>query len=162
MALRNMVYEGDERLAKVCRPVTVINDHIVRLVEDMEETLAANNGVGLAAPQIGVMRRIAIVDAGDRILDLIDPHIIETEGTQTGVEGCLSCPDRWGVVTRPMKVTVRATNRNGECYTYTGEGLTARCICHECDHLDGILFTQKAERMLTPSEVKEYLSSDDD
>lgn len=161
MALRNMVYEGDSRLAKVCRPVTVVNDHIVKLIEDMEETLAANNGVGLAAPQVGVMRRIAIVDAGDRILDLIDPHIIETEGSQTGVEGCLSCPDRWGVVTRPMKVTVRATNRRGECYTYTGEGLTARCICHECDHLDGILFTQKAERMLTPKEVKEYLGEED-
>ncbi len=160
MAIRKMVYEGDDRLRKVCRPVTAINDHILRLIEDMEETLADENGVGLAAPQVGVLRRIAIVDTGEEILDLINPHILESSGSQTGLEGCLSCPGKWGIVTRPMNVTLRATNRKGECYTYQATGLVARAICHETEHLDGILYTDRAEKMLTPEEAEKYRTED--
>ncbi|MBE6617169.1 MAG: peptide deformylase [Ruminococcaceae bacterium] len=155
MAILNIVKEGDPTLRKVCRPVTEITPRIIQLLDDMQETLIDSNGAGLAAPQVGILRRIAVVDMEDGIVELINPEIIETEGEQEELEGCLSVPDVWGITHRPAKVTVRAMNRNGEIFTVTGEDLDARCFCHEIDHLDGHLFTDKAVRILTPDEVAE-------
>lgn len=162
MALLNIVKEGDPVLRKVCRPVTEITPRIRQLLDDMAETLEDANGAGLAAPQVGILRRIVLVDTGDEVLELINPEIIAAEGEQQEVEGCLSVPDVWGVIERPMKVTVRAMNRDGEEFTVTGEGLVARCFCHELDHLDGHLFTDKAIRILDPDEVAELFDGGDD
>lgn len=161
MALLNIVKEGDPVLRKVCRPVTEITPRIRQLLDDMVETLKDANGAGLAAPQVGILRRIVVVDTGEKILELINPEIIESEGEQQEVEGCLSVPDVWGVTNRPMKVTVRAMNRNGEIFTETGEGLVARCFCHELDHLEGRLFIDNAVHILDPDEVAEMMGEDD-
>ena len=155
MAILNIVKEGDPTLRKVCRPVTEITPRIIQLLDDMQETLIDSNGAGLAAPQVGILRRIAVVDMEDGIVELINPEIIATEGEQEELEGCLSVPDVWGITDRPQKVTVKALNRFGEEFTVTGEDLDARCFCHELDHLDGHLFTDKAIRILTPDEVAE-------
>lgn len=155
MALLNIVKEGDPTLRKVCRPVTEITPRILQLLDDMVETLIDSNGAGLAAPQVGILRRIAVVDMGEEIVELINPEIIAVEGQQQELEGCLSVPDVWGITDRPQKVTVKALNRFGEEFTVTGEDLDARCFCHELDHLDGHLFTDKAIRILTPDEVAE-------
>mgnify|MGYP000124405172 CR=1 FL=1 len=162
MALRNILTVGDPTLNKHCRPYTEFGPRLHELLDDMRETLALADGVGLAAPQVGVLRRAVMVietnhpeDEEDRILELVNPEIIATEGEQTGREGCLSVPEECGIVTRPMVVTVRAQNRNGEFFEYTGEGLTARCFCHELDHLDGVLYTERASRMLTEEEMAE-------
>ena len=160
MAILNIVKEGDATLRKVCRPVTEITPRILQLLDDMRDTLIEANGAGLAAPQVGILRRICLVDTGDEILELINPEIIATEGVQNELEGCLSVPDVWGITERPMKVTVRATNRFGEEYTAEGEDLIARCFCHELDHLDGHLFTDRAIHILTPEEMKEQFSED--
>lgn len=156
MAILNIVKEGDPTLRKVCRPVTEITPRILQLLDDMKETLIEANGAGLAAPQVGILRRIAVVDTGEEdILELINPEIIEVEGEQEEVEGCLSVPDVWGIVHRPAKVKVKALNRFGEEIIVEGEELNARCFCHEIDHLDGHLFIDKVERILTPEEVEE-------
>ena len=155
MALLNIVKEGDDTLRKKCRPVEQITPRILTLLDDMHDTLRDANGVGLAAPQVGVLRRIAVVDNGSEILDLINPEIIAVEGEQEEVEACLSCPGKWGIVKRPAKVTISALDRNGVKRTYTDVGLTARCFCHETDHLDGILFIDKATRMLDPDEIEQ-------
>ena len=162
MALRNILTVGDPTLNKHCRPYTEFGPRLHELLDDMRETLALADGVGLAAPQVGVLRRAVVVietnhpeDEEDRSLELVNPEIIATEGEQTGREGCLSVPEECGIVTRPMVVTVRAQNRNGEFFEYTGEGLTARCFCHELDHLDGVLYTERASRMLTEEEMAE-------
>ena len=160
MAILNIVKEGDATLRKVCRPVTEITPRILQLLDDMRDTLLEANGAGLAAPQVGILRRICLVDAGDEILELINPEIIATEGVQNELEGCLSVPDVWGVTERPMKVTVRALNRYGEEFTAEGEGLVARCFCHELDHLDGHLFTDRAIHILTPEEMREQFGED--
>ena len=123
----------------------------------MRETLIDANGAGLAAPQVGVLRRIAIVENDGQFIELINPEIIAREGVQNEIEGCLSVPDVWGITERPEKVTVRATNRNGAEFTVEGEGLLARAFCHEIDHLSGKLFTDEAVRILSPEEVKEML-----
>lgn len=157
MAILNIVKEGDETLRKVCRPVTEITPRIKQLLDDMLETLIDANGVGLAAPQVGILRRIAIVDDGERYIELINPVITERKGEQEDVEGCLSVPEVWGVTHRPMWVKGHALNRNGEEFTFEGEGLTARCFCHEIDHLDGKLFTDEAIHILTPEEVQERM-----
>lgn len=157
MAILNIVKEGDETLRKVCRPVTEITPRIKQLLDDMLETLIDANGVGLAAPQVGILRRIAIVDDGENYIELINPVITEREGEQEEVEGCLSVPEVWGVTHRPMWVKGHALNRNGEEFTFEGEGLVARCFCHEIDHLDGKLFTDEALRILTPEEVEERM-----
>lgn len=156
MALRNIVTVGDPVLTKVCRPYTEFGPRLHQLLDDMKDTLLAAEGVGLAAPQVGVLRRAVLVietnhaeDEEDTLMELINPEIIATSGTQTGTEGCLSLPDEVGIVTRPMVVTVRAQDRNGNFFEYQGEGLTARCFCHELDHLDGILYPDRADRMLT-------------
>ena len=158
MALLNIVKEGDAVLRKHCRPVTEITPRILRLLDDMLDTLHQANGVGLAAPQVGVLRRICIVEVEEgEVYELINPEIIAREGEQQQVEGCLSIPDEWGVTDRPEKVTVRAMNRCGEIYEATGEGLLARAFCHELDHLDGILFKDKVIRMLSKEEIEEMM-----
>ena len=156
MALRNIVEQGDPCLNKVCRPVTEFNRRLHTLLDDMLDTLAEANGAGLAAPQVGVLRRVCIVmdDESEEYLELINPEIIAVEGEQIGTEGCLSSPGEYGVVTRPMTVTVRAMNRKGETVTYTGSELLARAFCHEIDHLDGVLFKDKASKMLAAEEMK--------
>ena len=159
MALRNIVTVGDPTLGKVCRKVTKFDDRLHVLLDDMADTLYEANGVGLAAPQVGVLRRVVLVDAGEELLELINPEIIETDGEQTGMEGCLSVPGQYGIVTRPMKAVVRAQDRYGEWFEVEGEELIARCFCHELDHLDGVLYTKRAKRMLTD---EDFMDEDDE
>jgi peptide deformylase len=161
MALRNILTKEDQTLYKKCRPVTDFNARLHQLLDDMGDTLIDSDGVGLAAPQVGVLRRAVVVletnvaeGQEPYIIELVNPEIVSTSGEQTGAEGCLSVPGEYGVVTRPMDVTVRAQNRFGETFTVSGTGLTARCFCHELDHLDGVIFTTKAERMLTEEEMQ--------
>ena len=147
MAKRNIVKLGDDILRKVCRTQLNFDEKLHQILDDMKETMYDAEGVGLAAPQVGILRRYCIVDVGDGLIELINPVITEkSEETQTGSAGCLSIPDRYETVTRPMKVTVRAQNRYGENFTVSGEGLKARALCHEIDHLDGILYIDKAQR----------------
>ena len=159
MALRNIVKKGDEVLTKKCRVVTDFNPRLHKLLDDMRETLLASGGVGLAAPQVGVLRQAVLVidtnQEGEPVIELINPEIIAREGEQEGPEGCLSIPNVWGIVKRPQKVRVRAQDRNGEFFEVEGEGLTARAFCHELDHLSGVLFDLRAERMLTQEEMEE-------
>ena len=152
----NIVKEGDPVLRKICRPVTEITPRTIQLLEDMKETLHKADGCGLAAPQVGVLRRIALVEVEKgKLYELINPEIIAREGTQNEMEGCLSIPGEWGITERPEKVTVRAMDRNGEMYEVSGEGLMARALCHELDHLDGVLYKDKAIHMLTKEEIEE-------
>lgn len=154
MAILNIVKDGDEILRRKCRPVENITPRITRLLDDMKETLHKANGVGLAAPQVGVLRRICIVECEPgELIELINPEITEMSGEQQEVEGCLSVPGKWGVTKRPEKVTVKATDRHGNSFTVEGEGLLARALCHEIDHLDGIIFYDKCVRMLSPDEI---------
>lgn len=147
MAKRNIVKIGDDVLRKICRTQLTFDEKLHQTLDDMAETMYAAEGVGLAAPQVGMLRRYCIVDVGDGLVELINPVITEkSEETQTGNEGCLSIPERYETVTRPMKVTVRAQNRFGENFTVTGEGLKARALCHEIDHLDGVLYIDHAKR----------------
>ena len=153
MALRKIVTDEDPLLRKVSREVGTPNDRTKALLDDMIDTLKYAEGVGLAAPQVGILRRIFIINIGieegrDEFVEFIDPVIVKTSGEQDGAEGCLSVPGRQGNVVRPDKVTVEATDRNGKRFTYTGTGLMARCLCHENDHLDGILYVDKAYEML--------------
>ena len=159
MAMRNIVKDGDDRLLKHSRPVTEFNDRLHVLLDDMRETLLQSGGVGLAAVQVGVLRRAVIVietnvpeGEGDKIIELVNPKIVAWEGEQNGPEGCLSFPGKYGLVKRPDHVRVQAQDRNGNSFEVEGEGLTARCFCHEIDHLDGIVFTARASRMLTPED----------
>ena len=161
MALRNVLTTEHPNLYKTSRPVKDFNPRLHQLLDDMIETLEVQNGVGLAAPQVGVLRRACIVletnveeDEDPYVIELINPEIISCEGDQYGSEGCLSVPGEYGLVHRPLKVTVRAQDRDGEWFEYDGEGLTARCFCHELDHLEGILFTSVADRMLTKEEIE--------
>ncbi|MBQ2546256.1 MAG: peptide deformylase [Clostridia bacterium] len=162
MAILNIVKEGDPLLRKKCRPVTEVTPRILTLLDDMKETLIEANGAGLAAPQVGILRRIALVDLGEEIVELINPEIVETEGEQEEVEGCLSVPDVWGITKRPAWVKVKAMNRSGEEFEVEGEGLNARCLCHEIDHLDGHLFTDNVVHILSPEEVEELMGGDDE
>lgn len=155
MAIRNIVKEGDPVLRGKCREVTEITSRIITLLDDMRETLHAADGCGLAAPQVGIKRRIAIVEVeeGD-LIELINPVIIAKDGHQRELEGCLSLPGKWGYTERPMTVTVKACDRNGQEFTVTGSGLKARALCHEIDHLDGVLFTDVAVKMVDPSDIE--------
>lgn len=146
MAIRNIRKNGDEVLRKKSRKVEEINDRILTLLKDMQETMYEADGVGLAAPQVGILKRIAVVDVGEGIINLINPEIIETEGSYIDEEGCLSIPGENGKVERPERVKVKALNEKGEEVVIVGEGLLARAFCHEIDHLDGILFTDKIIR----------------
>ena len=143
MAIRRILKLGDETLRKTSRPVAEIDKRIKVLLDDMAETMYAADGVGLAAPQVGVLRRVVVIDIGDGIVELINPEIIATEGKQTNAEGCLSVPGRRGDVERPEKVTVRAMNRRGQEFEITGEGLMAIALCHEIDHLDGVVYVDR-------------------
>ena len=161
MAHRKIIEEGDSVLHKHCRPVTNFDSRLHELIDDMRETLLEADGAGLAAPQVGVLRRVVLVletnvPEGEEpyIIELVNPEIVSTEGEQNGPEGCLSLPGRFGLVKRPMDVTVRAQDRNGNSFEISGHELTARAFCHELDHLEGKLFTQCATRMLTPNEVE--------
>ncbi|MBQ8474314.1 MAG: peptide deformylase [Clostridia bacterium] len=155
MAKLNIVKEGDPVLRGKCRPVEEITPRIITLLDDMIETLHDANGAGLAAPQVGVRRRIALVECEEgKLYELINPEIIEKNGYQKEIEGCLSLPGKWGYTERPMEVTVRAMDRTGKEYTVKGTGLTARAFCHEIDHLDGILYTDHAVEMIDPEEFE--------
>ena len=158
MALRNILTDGNPTLKKVCRPVTAFDERLATLIDDMKETVVHANGVGLAAPQVGVLRRVVVVDLGDEIVELVNPRILEQEGEQDGLEGCLSVPERYGMVKRPMRVKIEAQDRHGDWYEYEGEELIARCFCHELEHLDGHLYTEKAYRMLTDEEYEELIN----
>ncbi|MDY4518405.1 MAG: peptide deformylase [Candidatus Spyradocola sp.] len=140
MALRNIVKLGDDVLRKKCRAVTMIDSKTHQLLDDMAQTMHAANGVGLAAPQVGLLKRIVVIDVGDGVIELINPEIIATSGEQTDDEGCLSVPDKFLPVSRPNVVKVRALDRYGKSFTMEGEGLLARAFCHEIDHLDGKMF----------------------
>ena len=143
MAIRRIVKEGDDTLRKISRPVKQIDKRILELLDDMRQTMYANDGVGLAAPQVGILRRVVVIDVGDELYELINPEIVSTEGDVVDVEGCLSVPGRRGKVARPETVTVRALDRKGELREYTGTGLLARAFFHEIDHLDGTLYLDK-------------------
>ena len=155
MALRKIVEQGDECLTKVCRPVTKFDRRLHDLLDDMAETLADANGAGLAAPQVGILRRVVVVDTGEEMLELVNPELVETSGEQCGAEGCLSVPGKYGLVKRPNYARVRAQDRNGNWFEAEGEALIARCFCHELDHLDGILYTEIMERFLTEEELRQ-------
>lgn len=144
MAVYQVVRVPDEILRGKCVPVKNVNDGVLRLLDNMRDTLYEYDGVGLAAPQIGVSRRVVVVDTGNNLIELINPEIVSREGEQLGSEGCLSIPGIVGLVKRAEKVKVKATNRNGEEFTIEGSGLLARAFQHEIDHLDGILFIDKA------------------
>ena len=162
MALRNILTEEDPTLRKVSRPVTKFDDRLHELLDDMAETLEDARGVGLAAPQVGILRRVLVVDVGEEILELINPEIISQSGEQTGMEGCLSVPGKYGIVTRPNVVKVRAQDRFGEWYEAEGEELIARAFCHELEHLDGHLYVDKVERFLTQEELEELANEAED
>ncbi len=161
MARRNILTKEEPGLYKKCRPVTDFNARLHQLLDDMADTLEPENGVGLAAPQVGVLRRAVIVletnvpeGEDEYLIELVNPEIIESSGEQYGAEGCLSVPGEYGMVRRPMNVKVRAQDRDGNFFEVEGTGLTARCFCHEIDHLDGVVFTSKCERMLSAEELE--------
>ena len=162
MALRNILTGENPTLKRVCRPVTSFDDRLATLLDDMKETLAKANGVGLAAPQVGIVRRAVIVDVGDQMIELVNPKILESAGEQDGLEGCLSVPDHYGMVKRPNYVKVEAQDRHGDWHEYEGEGLIARCFCHELDHLDGHLFTEKAYHMLSDEEMDRLMEAQEE
>ena len=156
MGLRKILTDKEPALHKVCKPVTSFDKKLHKLLDDMIDTLIDSGGVGLAAPQVGILRRVVLVDVGMEepdIIELINPEMVETDGEQYGPEGCLSVPGKYGLVKRPYYAKVRAQDRNGNWYEAEGEELTARCFCHELDHLDGIIYTEVMERYLTDEEL---------
>ena len=155
MGIRKILTDKEPALHKVCKPVTAFDAKLHKLLDDMRETLLEATGVGLAAPQVGILRRVVIVDTGEEILELVNPTMLETDGEQEGAEGCLSVPGRYGIVKRPYYAKVRAQDRNGQWYEAEAEELIARCFCHELDHLDGIVYTEVMERFLTEEELEE-------
>ena len=162
MGLRKIWTQEEATLHKVCRPVSSFDAKLHALLDDMADTLADANGVGLAAPQVGILRRIFIVDTGEEILEFINPEILSTEGEQDGPEGCLSIPGEYWLVKRPMKVKAKAQDRNGEWFEVEAEELIARCICHENDHLDGHLYVEKAYHKLTEKELEQMYGTEED
>ena len=154
MAIRNIRKIGDDLLRKKSRPVEKIDDGILTLLDDMAETMRVANGVGLAAPQVGILKRVVVIDVGNGLLEMINPEIINISGLQSSYEGCLSVPDKYGEVARPEKVVVRAMDRNGEYYEVIGENLLAIALCHEIDHLDGVLYVDKAKKFVSPDELE--------
>ena len=155
MAIRKIVKRGNAALEKQCRPVDAFNKRLEILLGDLADTMYDAGGVGLAAPQVGILRRAVVVDTGEEFLELVNPEVIETSGEQDGIEGCLSVPGVYGFVKRPNVVTVRAQDRDGQWFEATGEELIARCFCHECDHLDGHLYREKVYRYPTQEELEE-------
>ena len=162
MAKLTIRKEGDDVLRKVCRPVDKITLRTKILLDDMLETMRKADGVGLAAPQVGILRRIVVIEVEEgEVLELINPEIVEMSGEVSGVEGCLSVPGRQGIVKRPSYVRVQALDRNGVMQTYEGTGLLARCFCHELDHLDGHLYTDKATKIIYPDADGEYYEDEE-
>ena len=160
--IRKILQKDDPVLHKVCHPVTKFDGKLAGLLEDLTATLEHANGQGLAAPQIGILRRVCVVmDQDETYLELVNPQIVEQEGEQEGFEGCLSVPGRWGMVKRPMKVRVRAQDRNGNFFETEGEEVVARCFCHETEHLDGHLFTEHTDKLYTTEELDELLASEE-
>ena len=153
MGLRKILTDKEPSLHKVCRPVEKFDGKLHKLLDDMVETMIDAHGVGLAAPQVGILRRIVVVNTGDEILELVNPTLLETDGEQLGAEGCLSVPGKYGLVNRPYYAKVRAQDRNGAWFEAEGEELIARCFCHELDHLDGIVYTEVMERFLRDEEL---------
>lgn len=153
MGLRKILTDEESALHKVCKSVVNFDGRLWKLLDDMRETLIDSGGVGLAAPQVGILRRVVLVDTGEEILELVNPTLIETDGEQVGAEGCLSVPGKYGIVKRPFYAKVRAQDRNGDWYEAEGEELIARCFCHELDHLDGIIYTDIMDRFLTEEEL---------
>ena len=153
MGIRKIMTVKEPCLHKVCRPVEKVDGKLHKLLDDMKETLLDANGVGLAAPQVGILRRVVVVDTGEEMLELVNPELLETSGEQEGAEGCLSVPGKYGLVKRPMVAKVRAQDRDGNWFEVEGEELIARCFCHEIDHLDGIVYTEVMERFLTEEEL---------
>lgn len=163
MALRTILTEGDPALNKVCHPVTRFDEKLADLLDDLKETLAAANGMGLAAPQVGILRRaVIVVDGNDQMLELVNPEIIDQKGEQDGLEGCLSVPGKWGYVKRPDWVKVRAQDRHGEWFEVEGTELTARCFCHELGHLDGHLYVELTDRLYTNEELDAMLAEQEE
>lgn len=154
MGLRKILTDKDPALHKVCKPVEKFDWRLHKLLDDMRDTLIDSNGVGLAAPQVGILRRVVLVDTGEEILELVNPVMLETDGEDVGPEGCLSVPGKYGLVKRPYYAKVRAQDRFGDWYEAEGEELIARCFCHELDHLDGIVYTEVMERFLTEEELQ--------
>ena len=153
MGIRKIMTVKEPCLHKVCRPVEKFDGKLHKLLDDMKETLLDANGVGLAAPQVGILRRVVVVDTGEEMLELVNPELLETSGEQEGAEGCLSVPGKYGLVKRPYYAKVRAQDRDGQWFEAEGEELIARCFCHELDHLDGIVYTEVMERFLTEEEL---------
>ena len=156
MGLRKILTDKDPALHKVCKKVENFDSKLFKLLDDMRDTLIESGGVGLAAPQVGILRRVVLVDVGmedNEIVEFINPEMMETDGEQYGPEGCLSVPGKYGLVKRPMYAKVRAQDRNGEWFEAEGEELIARCFCHELDHLDGIVYTEVMDRYLTEEEL---------
>ena len=156
MGLRKILTDKEPALHKVCKPVTNFDSKLFKLLDDMRDTLIESGGVGLAAPQVGILRRVVLVDVGEEdnvIVEFINPEMLETDGEQYGPEGCLSVPGKYGLVKRPYYAKVRAQDRNGDWFEAEGEELIARCFCHELDHLDGIVYTEKMDRFLTEEEL---------
>ncbi|MDE7243606.1 MAG: peptide deformylase [Oscillospiraceae bacterium] len=163
MGIRKIVVQGDDRLGKKCRQITDFNKRLHILLDDMKDTLEKAEGAGLAAPQVGILRRVVVVADGEGgMIELVNPEIVEQSGTQTGPEGCLSIPGRWGMVTRPNYAKVRAQDRNGNWFEVEGEELLARCLCHELEHLDGHLYIEHIDRFMTEEEVDEYFAGKED
>lgn len=154
LALRKIVLKTDEILRKKCKPVEKFDEKLAVLLDDMAETMHKTNGVGLAAPQVGILRRAVVVDIGEGLLELVNPEIIKSKGSQRDVEGCLSCPDEWGYVVRPAEIIVKAQDRTGKDVQLKLKDFWARATCHEIDHLDGHLFIDIADEMVDPDDVE--------
>lgn len=161
MATRKIVKLGDDTLRKTCKKQEKFDLRLWTLLKDMADTMYKAEGVGLAGPQVGILRRVVVIDVGDGLVELVNPEIVDSSGTQCGREGCLSLPGRQGIVTRPNKVSVRAQDRRGKPIEFEAEGFFARAVCHELDHLDGVLYIDKMDRELTPEEIEGHVPEDD-
>ena len=163
MSVRTIIKRGDPVLEKKCHPVTQFDQKLWDLLDDLKDTLAQANGVGLAAPQIGILRRaVIVITEDDEVLELVNPEIIDQAGEQEGLEGCLSVPNLWGIVKRPEWGKVRAYDRNGNLFEREGRGLTARCFCHELAHLEGQLYSQLCDRLYTNEEMEQMMEEEED
>ena len=162
MAIRKIVTQGDPILNKKCRPVTDFNRRLHVLRDDMQDPRAEAQGAGLAAPQVGILRRVVVIDGGeDEMLELVNPEILEESGEQSGPEGCLSVPGKWGMVTRPNFVRIRAQDRYGDWFEAEGDELMARCFCHEIEHLDGHLYVEHIDHFLSDEELEAYFAEEE-
>lgn len=162
MAIRKIVEIGDDKLRKVCKPVEKFDKRLKALLDDMADTMYKAEGVGLAGPQVGILRRVAVIDVGDGLFKMVNPVIVEKEGEQTGLEGCLSVPGRRGEVTRPNIVTVQYQDENGEPVTLRANEFFARAVCHELDHLDGVLYIDKMNREISDEEYQQMIEEDEE